>query len=41
MISSTYILTRPYYTHQVIEQPPIVLEVMHWVLQQIWCTACG
>jgi len=33
--------TSPYYTHQVIELPPIAMEVTHWVLQQGWCQACG
>jgi len=33
--------TRSYYTHQVIELPPIALEVTHWVLHQGWCQACG
>jgi transposase len=33
--------TRPYYTHQVIELPPIAMEVTHWVLHQGWCQACG
>jgi transposase len=31
----------PYYTHQVIELPPIAMEVTHWVLHQGWCQACG
>jgi transposase len=34
-------LTTPYYTHQVIELPPIAMEVTHWVLHQSWCPACG
>src|SRR5215471_6067037 len=34
-------LTRPSYTHQVIELPPIAMEVTHWVLHQGWCPACG
>jgi len=34
-------VTSPYYTHQVIELPPITMEVTHWVLQQGWCPACG
>jgi transposase len=33
--------TSPYYTHQVIELPPIAMEVTHWVLHQGWCPACG
>ena len=28
--------TSPYYTHQVIELPPIAMEVTHWVLHQGW-----
>src|SRR5262249_50136265 len=34
-------VTSPYYTHQVIELPPITMEVTHWVLQQSWCPDCG
>ena len=33
--------TSPYSTHQVIELPPIEMEVTHWVLHQGWCQACG
>src|SRR5262249_9114903 len=33
--------THAYYTHQVIELPPIAMEVTHWVLHQGWCQACG
>ena len=33
--------TSPYYTHQVIELPPITMEVTHWVLHQGCCQACG
>jgi transposase len=32
---------KPYYTHQVLELPPIELEVQHFVLHQGWCTVCG
>jgi len=32
---------RPYYTHQVIELPPIEMEVTHWVLHQDRCLGCG
>ena len=39
--NTTFALTTPYYTHQVIELPPIALEVTHWVLHQGWCQACG
>lgn len=34
-------LTTPYHTHQVIELPPIAMEVTHWVLHRSWCLACG
>ena len=34
-------LFRPYYTHQVLELPPIAMEVTHWVLYQGWCPDCG
>jgi transposase len=39
--NTTFALTTPYHTHQVIELPPIALEVTHWVLHQGWCQACG
>ena len=31
----------PYYTHQVIELPPIEMEVHHFILQQGQCQRCG
>jgi transposase len=31
----------PYYTHQVIELPPIEMDVTHWVLHQGQCVGCG
>jgi transposase len=31
----------PYYTHQVIELPPIEMEVHHFILQQGLCQGCG
>jgi transposase len=31
----------PYYTHQVIELPPIEMEIHHFVLQQGACAGCG
>jgi transposase len=31
----------PSYTHQVIELPPIAMDVTHWVLHQGRCLACG
>jgi transposase len=34
-------LTTPYYTHQVLELPPITVDVQHWVLHQGWCPDCG
>src|SRR5262249_34987054 len=39
--STAFAGTQPYYTHQVIELPPIAMEVTHWVLQEGWCQACG
>lgn len=39
--NTTFAATTPYYTHQVIELPPIELEVRHFVLHQGWCTGCG
>jgi transposase len=39
--STTFTLTTPYHTHQVIELPPIAMEVTHWVLHQGWCLECG
>ena len=39
--NTTLALTRPYYTHQVLELPPIAMEVTHWVLHQGWCGDCG
>ena len=38
--STTFTLTTPYHTHQVLELPPIAMEVTHWVLHQGWCQAC-
>ena len=32
---------RPYYTHQILEVPPITMEVSHWLLHQGWCPECG
>ena len=39
--NTTFALTKPYHTHQVIELPPIVMDVTHWVLHQSWCAVCG
>src|SRR5215831_12616997 len=39
--NTTFSAMRPYYTHQVLELPPIELEVQHFVLHQGWCTVCG
>jgi transposase len=39
--NTTLALLRPYYTHQVLELPPIAMEVTHWVLHQGWCGDCG
>jgi transposase len=34
-------MTTPYQTHQVLELPPIAMEVTHWVLHQGCCLGCG
>src|SRR5262249_15589017 len=39
--NTTFALTTPYHTHQVLELPPIAMEVTHWVLYQGWCPECG
>ena len=39
--NTTFAATQPYYTHQVIELPPIELEIRHFVLHRGWCTACS
>src|SRR5262245_46556067 len=39
--NTTLTLGRPYYTHQVLELPPIAMDVTHWVLYQGWCGGCG
>jgi transposase len=39
--NTTFALTTPYHTHQVIELPPITMDVTHWVLHQSWCAVCG
>jgi transposase len=39
--NTTLTLLRPYYTHQVLELPPITMEVTHWVLHEGWCPDCG
>src|SRR5262249_19022415 len=39
--NTTLALTTPYHTHQVLELPPIALDVTHWVLYQGWCPDCG
>jgi transposase len=39
--NTTLTLLRPYHTHQVLELPPIAMEVTHWVLHQGWCVECG
>jgi transposase len=38
---TAFAMTTPYQTHQVIELPPIALEVIHWVLHQGCCLGCG
>ena len=39
--NTSFAAMKPYYTHQVLELPPIELEVQHFVLHQGWCTVCG
>ena len=39
--NTTFALTKPYHTHQVIELPPIMMDVTHGVLHQSWCAVCG
>ncbi len=39
--NTTLTFLRPYYTHQVLELPPITMDVTHWVLHQGWCPDCG
>jgi transposase len=39
--NTMFALTTSYHTHQVLELPPIAMEVTHWVLPQGWCPACG
>src|SRR5215470_15206295 len=39
--NTTFALSRPYHTHQVLELPPIAMDVTHWVLHQGWCSECG
>ena len=38
---TTFSLAKSFYTHQVIELPPIAIEVTHFVLHQSWCAHCG
>jgi transposase len=38
---TTFAVTTPYHTHQVIELPPMAMDVTHWVLHQGWCPDCG
>jgi transposase len=39
--NTTLLHTTPYYTHQVIELPPIDMDITHWVLYQADCPHCG
>jgi transposase len=39
--NTTFALTAPYHTHQVIELPPITMDATHWVLHRSWCAVCG
>jgi transposase len=38
---TAFAMATPYQTHQVLELPPIAMEVTHWVLHQGCCLACG
>jgi transposase len=38
---TAFAMTTPYQTHQVLELPPIAMEVTHWVLHQGCCLGCG
>ena len=40
-MDNTLALITPYHTHQVLELPPIALDVTHWVWYQGWCPDCG
>jgi transposase len=35
------VLLEPYYTHQVIELPPIKMDIHHFILHQGTCRVCG
>jgi transposase len=39
--TTTLVHIAPYYTHQVIELPPIDMDITHWVLHQADCPNCG
>jgi len=39
--NTTFTLIKPYHTHQVLELPPVTMEVTHWVLHQGRCPDCG
>jgi transposase len=39
--NTAFALTKPYHTQQVIELPPITMDVTHWVWHQSWCAVCG
>jgi transposase len=39
--NTTLLHPTPYYTHQVIELPPIDMDITHWVLHQADCPRCG
>jgi hypothetical protein len=38
---TTFVLTTPYHTQQVLELPPIALAVPHWGLPPGWCPTWG
>jgi len=39
--NTTFALTTPYHTHQMLELPPLAIDVTHWVLHRSWCGDCG
>ena len=38
---TAFAMMTPYQTHQVIELPPIAMEITHWVLHRGCCLGCG
>ena len=37
----TFVVTTAYHTHQVIELPPMAMDVTPWILHQGWCVGYG